>query len=71
MWAKRFFIMLVVGMGMPVVMTGCEKALFPPGLPRTPYERYQQLQGQHRAATEENVYGGEQPALRDRLGPLD
>ena len=49
---------------------GCEKPLFPPNLPRTPYERYQQLHGQDRHETEENAYGGQQPALRDRLRPL-
>ena len=49
---------------------GCEKALFPRNLPRTPYERYQQLHGRSRVATEENAYGGQQPALRDRLRPL-
>jgi len=50
---------------------GCEKPLFPADLPRTPYERYQQLHGDQRAVTEENAYGGQQPALRHRLRPLD
>ena len=50
---------------------GCEKALFPADLPRSPYERYQVLHGQRRAMTEQNAYGGDEPALRDRLRPLD
>ncbi len=51
-------------------VSGCEKALFPATQPRTPYERYQRLHGQGRSASEENAYGGQQPALRDRLRPL-
>lgn len=50
---------------------GCEQPLFPADLPRTPYERYQQLHGDGRAMSEENAYGGQQPALRHRLRPLD
>jgi len=53
-----------------VFCLGCEKPLFPANLPRTPYERYQQLHGQGRVETEENAYGGQQPALRERLRPL-
>lgn len=48
----------------------CEKALFPPQAGRTPYERYQVLHGQYRPAKELNAFGGEQPALRQRLQPL-
>ena len=51
--------------------TGCEKPLFMSNAPRTPYERYQQLHGKDSGATEENAYGGQQPALRQRLRPLD
>jgi len=68
MCAKPFHVALIVGLGL--CAGGCEKALFPSGMPRTPYDRYQQLHGQRRAETEENAYGGEQPALRDRLRPL-
>ncbi|MCC6580323.1 MAG: hypothetical protein IT440_07755 [Phycisphaeraceae bacterium] len=50
---------------------GCEKALFPKDAPRSPYERYQTLRGQDRPMTETNVWGGEQPSLRNRLKPLD
>lgn len=51
-------------------LTGCEKALFPPHYERTPYDRYEQLHGRYRPTSEENAYGGQQPALRDRLRPL-
>ena len=49
---------------------GCEKALFPPRADRTPYERYQVLHGQYRPAKQLNAYGGEEPALRQRLQPI-
>lgn len=52
-------------------LAGCEKPLFPPNAPRSPYERYQVLRGRYRPSTELNVYGGEQPALRQRLAPLE
>ncbi len=52
-------------------LIGCEAPIFAPDAPRTPYERYQQLHGRHRVTTEENAYGGQQPALRQRLRPLD
>jgi len=49
---------------------GCEKPLFPKDLARSPYERYEVLRGQQRPSTEENSFGGEEPALRERLRPL-
>ena len=52
-------------------LIGCEKPLFVQNQPRTPYERYQVLRHQGRPATEENAYGGQEPALRQRLEPLD
>lgn len=67
---RRMFI-LVALLSSFTLLTGCEKALFPEGASRTPYERYQLLRGQHRMASETNAYGGDQPALRDRLRPLD
>ncbi len=63
---KIAFLLLVFGL-----IGGCEQALFPEGLARSPYERYQILRGQERQATETNAYGGDQPALRERLRPLD
>ncbi len=50
--------------------SGCEKALFTDKLPRSPYERYDTLRGRRRQMSEENAYGGTQPALADRLRPL-
>ena len=54
-----------------ILVGGCEAPLFPAETARTPYERYQQLHGEQRSGTEENAYGGQQPALRDRLRPLN
>jgi hypothetical protein len=50
---------------------GCQKPLFPENVPRTQYERYQTLRGKYRSAKEKNIYGGSQPALRERLAPLE
>ena len=55
----------------PLALSACERSLFPPTAQRTPYERYQVLHGKYRTSSETNVYGGEQPALRQRLKPLD
>ncbi len=52
-------------------VTGCEQPLFTPTKARTPYERYQILRGQSRPATEQKAYGAQEPALRQRLEPLD
>ena len=49
---------------------GCEQALFPKDMARTPYDRYLKLRNQERAGYQENAYGGQTPALRDRLRPL-
>ena len=40
-------------------------------LERTPYERYQALRGESRPKTVTDSFGKEQPALRQRLAPLD
>lgn len=49
---------------------GCEKPLFPENQPRSPYDRYLNLRGQSRPMHQQNAYGGDEPALRDRLKPL-
>lgn len=59
-------ILLLIG----TVVAGCEKPLFPQNLPRSPYERYDAIRGRGRQMNEENAYGGQQPAVRDRLKPL-
>lgn len=51
-------------------LAGCEKPLFPKEAPRSPYDRYLMLRGKQRPQTTENAYGGEVPAIRDRLRPL-
>ncbi|MBI1370139.1 MAG: hypothetical protein GC162_15980 [Planctomycetes bacterium] len=51
------------------VLSGCEKPLFPKDLPRTQYERYDRLRGRYIPQEEQNAYGGNEPALRDRLTP--
>jgi hypothetical protein len=69
---NRRAMMLLLGsvaMGM-TMLGGCEKQLFPEDVPRSPYARYDTLRGRHRAAQQENAYGGTQPALRERLRPM-
>lgn len=51
------------GLGMP----GCEQALFPEDLPRTPFERYDRLRGVVRPSKRQNRFGGAQPAISERL----
>ncbi len=50
---------------------GCNKTLFPENTPRSQYERYDALRGRERPTTEPGPYGVAQPALRERLRPLD
>lgn len=52
-------------------LAACEKALFPENTPRTPFDRYAVLRGQSRPATRVNAFGVEEPALRERLRPLE
>lgn len=59
---------LLLGVGLSGV--GCEKPLFPENQPRSPYDRYLNLRGQRRPMFQENAFGGDEPALRDRLKPL-
>ena len=61
---------MLAGAVLSVALLGCEKPLFPKDTPRSPYERYERLHGQARPTTEYDAYGGEQPALRERLRPL-
>jgi hypothetical protein len=67
---KRTMIFAAV-LGTLTLLGGCEKALFPETAQRTPYDRYQMLRGQGRASTETDKFGNNEPALRDRLRPLD
>lgn len=66
---QRILILASLLLGISV-LGGCEKQLFPEDMPRSPYERYQVLRGQERRATQENTFGGQEPAIRERLKPL-
>jgi hypothetical protein len=50
---------------------GCEKPLLAPSDERTPYDRYDNVRGQHAPQYIENEYGRRQPNLRGRLTPKD
>jgi hypothetical protein len=71
----RFFssrlMLLLVFAGLVVALGGCEKALFTEKQSRTPYDRYASLRGRHTAMSQQNAYGGDTPALRERLKPLE
>ncbi len=54
-----------------VSLTGCEKALFKPQETRTQYDRYQILRGRQRSMSRINEFGGDEPALSERLRPLE
>ncbi len=52
-------------------VAGCQKQLFPQGAPRSQYDRYAMLRGKMSPEKRTNQFGVEEPALRDRLAPLD
>jgi hypothetical protein len=54
-----------------LLLAGCEKPLFPKEAERSPYERYNRLHGSPRPTVVYDAYGNEQPALRERLRPMD
>ncbi len=66
-WALTFPLMALMGLG----LIGCNDPLFPEDVPRSPYARYSDLRGQNRAKTEKDAFGRPQPALRERLAPLE
>ncbi len=53
----------------PLLMAGCEKALFVENMPRTQYERYERLRGRYVPAQRFGPGGKPEPALRERLSP--
>lgn len=57
-------------LGLLAGMAGCEKPLFVENQSRTPYDRYLSLRGRQTSMTQQNDYGGQTPALRQRLRPL-
>lgn len=52
-------------------LAGCQDKLFPENEPRSQFERYQMLRGQSAPMVEEDAFGQERPALRQRLRPMD
>lgn len=69
MWKRGLAVLMLTaaasGLG------GCARPLFPEDAARSPYERYLALRGQAAPETVYDAYGREQPALRQRLAPLD
>lgn len=54
-----------------VGIAGCQKPLFPPDTPRTPFELHDKMRDRYRPTEEPDVFGKPQPALRARLGRQD
>ena len=52
-----------------VILTGCQKVLFPQDSPRTQYETYDQMRQKFQPLEVTDVFGTPQPALRARLSP--
>lgn len=50
---------------------GCQQSLFPEGLPRTQYERFDRLRGSYTPSERVGQYGDPVPALRERLTPYE
>lgn len=69
---RTLLVLTLVGLvGAALSMGGCRKPLFPEEAQRSPYERYLALRGRSAPETEPNAFGREQPALRQRLRPLE
>ena len=59
-------------LGAAVILAGgCNQPLFPKDKPRSPYERYLAQRGKLAPQSELNTLGRRQPALRQRLKPLE
>jgi len=71
MHARHILTALILGLMAIGSLAGCESALFPPNEDRSVYDRYQRLHGQSRSANRLNEFGGEEPAVTERLRPLD
>ena len=50
-----------------VVLTGCQKAMFPKDQPRTQFESTDRMRGGFVPLEVPDVFGNPQPALRQRL----
>ena len=68
MRSKRLkFVALVLLAGIASA-TGCQRALFKKGAPRTQFEAYDRMRNRYAPLEEPDVFGNPQPALRARLG---
>ena len=54
-----------------VVLTGCQKAVFPKDQPRTQFETHERRRGNFAPMEKADVFGKPQPALRARLSRPD
>ena len=51
--------------------TGCQRALFPTGQPRTQFDAYDAMRNRYTPLQETDVFGRPRPALRARLDNVD
>lgn len=65
------FGVLAVALAAAFGSAGCQRALFPPDLPRTQFETYDKMRQRYVPLEEPDVFGTPQPALRARLGQQD
>jgi hypothetical protein len=63
---KRLILTVMLG-GLLTCIAGCEQVLFPEGLPRTQYERFDRMRGVYRPKETVGPTGNVQPDLRSRL----
>jgi hypothetical protein len=68
--AAKSALLLILLCGVALSASGCQKALFPENSDRTQYDRYRMLRGQMPPMNQENAFGGNEPALWERLKPL-
>jgi len=65
-------LLLAVGLVAATVwLAGCQSTPFPEDAARSQYDRYDELRGRGRQAKETDVYGRSEPALNERLRPLE
>jgi hypothetical protein len=61
----------MVAAALAIALPGCQRVLFPENEPRTQYEKYDMMRNRYTPASEPDVFGNPQPALRARLAPRD
>jgi hypothetical protein len=50
-----------------IAFGGCQRALFPPDVPRTQYDKYDVMRNRYKPTEQLDVFGNPQPAIRARL----